>query len=370
MPKAAYCSECAGYVWIGKDGGCVNGHARSCLRREYDALQDPADGKPAPSVPRSTEPRTPTVRHAAEVLGAGAVSLAAAAADRAMTAGMTLALTAGEGMQRVAERLAAPPAGASLPELVAERAPETLSQPTPAAHPQVDGHDGLARDEVAAAETTALPVDPGSAASGGAPQTAKHLAGLTKWLRVLLAAYAAAALLVVFQDILVSVALAVRPASATSLAANLSLAYLQDALWWVTGVVFLMWIYRANKNLHSLSALPMSFTPAWSIGWYLVPVAMFFMPYQSMREIWQVSHSGRSSSHGVLGWWWGLWLAMVLLGSLATRSLALVTDVAGLQAWMALDTTADALKVAAGIVAFTMVSRIGAAYTLSFGETA
>jgi hypothetical protein len=111
MPKAAYCSECAGYVWVGKDGACVNGHARSCLRGEHDAAQDPATGKPALPAPRSLEPRAPSMMQAAEVLEAGAVSLAAAATARAKTAAANLAVTAGERLQSAAERLATPPAG-------------------------------------------------------------------------------------------------------------------------------------------------------------------------------------------------------------------------------------------------------------------
>jgi hypothetical protein len=48
MPRAAYCSECACYVWIGKDGGCVAGHPRSSLRSEYDAPPHPGSGAPTP----------------------------------------------------------------------------------------------------------------------------------------------------------------------------------------------------------------------------------------------------------------------------------------------------------------------------------
>jgi len=48
VPLAAYCASCESTVWIGRDGGCVNGHARSCLREIHEAQQDPETGKPMP----------------------------------------------------------------------------------------------------------------------------------------------------------------------------------------------------------------------------------------------------------------------------------------------------------------------------------
>jgi len=52
------------------------------------------------------------------------------------------------------------------------------------------------------------------------------------------------------------------------------------------GVIFLRWIYRTNKNLHVLSSEHMTFSPGWSLGWYFIPVANLFKPYQAMKEIW------------------------------------------------------------------------------------
>ena len=52
------------------------------------------------------------------------------------------------------------------------------------------------------------------------------------------------------------------------------------------GITFLKWIYRTNFNLRALSQERMSFTPGWSVGWYFVPIANLFKPYQAMKEIW------------------------------------------------------------------------------------
>lgn len=66
MPRAAYCSECECYVWVGKDGGCAAGHPRADLRAEFEAAQDGTTG--APILPGEAE--LPVAGNAAEALSA------------------------------------------------------------------------------------------------------------------------------------------------------------------------------------------------------------------------------------------------------------------------------------------------------------
>jgi len=58
----------------------------------------------------------------------------------------------------------------------------------------------------------------------------------------------------------------------------------------VSGFLILKWIYRANYNARQLGAEGMNFTPGWSVGWYFVPIATLWKPYQAMKEIWKASH--------------------------------------------------------------------------------
>jgi Domain of unknown function (DUF4328) len=79
-----------------------------------------------------------------------------------------------------------------------------------------------------------------------------------------------------------------------------------------TPVLVLRWIYLASANAHALVGDGMRFSPGWAVGWYFVPVANFWKPYQAMKEIWQLS-SGRPDwkmvpAPAVMRWWWGLWL--------------------------------------------------------------
>ena len=56
----------------------------------------------------------------------------------------------------------------------------------------------------------------------------------------------------------------------------------------------------------------MAFTPGWVVGWYFIPIAWFWKPYQAMREIWQASVSPADWKQQVgsplLVWWWALWI--------------------------------------------------------------
>ena len=88
-----------------------------------------------------------------------------------------------------------------------------------------------------------------------------------------------------------------------------------------TGIVFLMWIYRANRNARGLGAEGMTFTPGWSVGWFFIPIANLWKPFQAMKEIWQASAdpaAWRSQKPpSLLSTWWALWIFSNLLANLS-----------------------------------------------------
>jgi hypothetical protein len=88
-------------------------------------------------------------------------------------------------------------------------------------------------------------------------------------------------------------------------------------------VVIGRWIYLANLGARENGASGMAFTPGWSVGWYFVPFANLFKPFQAMREIWCASVDPvdwRSvTPPALLGWWWGLWIGSRVLGQAGYR---------------------------------------------------
>lgn len=59
----------------------------------------------------------------------------------------------------------------------------------------------------------------------------------------------------------------------------------------ITGIPFLLWIYRANLNARGFGATTMEFHPGWSVGYYFIPIMNLFKPYQAMQQIWKASHN-------------------------------------------------------------------------------
>jgi len=108
---------------------------------------------------------------------------------------------------------------------------------------------------------------------------------------------------------------------------------LQVILFAVCGFLCLKWIYRTSLNAHAL-ARDMTNSPAWSVGWFFVPFASLWKPFQAVRETWQVSvdpASWRSvPTPGLLRSWWGCWLVANILGNISLRLQMDATSVGGL----------------------------------------
>jgi hypothetical protein len=91
----------------------------------------------------------------------------------------------------------------------------------------------------------------------------------------------------------------------------------------VSGIWILRWIYRANVNVRELGATGMEFSPGWSVGWYFVPIANLWKPFQALKEIWQASARPRdwqnAEAPGLLAGWWTLWLVSSVAGRASFR---------------------------------------------------
>ncbi len=132
-----------------------------------------------------------------------------------------------------------------------------------------------------------------------------------------------------------------------------------------TAIAFLLWVYRASRNLRSLGAAGQRFSPGWAVRWWFVPVMFFFRPYQVMAEIWKGSAARASgeatfdwkteSVSALLPWWWGLWIAQYAFGFLVffasgTGEQA-VRTISGMQLALLGDTT----EICAAVLAIVLV---------------
>lgn len=129
----------------------------------------------------------------------------------------------------------------------------------------------------------------------------------------------------------------------------------------VTGIVWCVWQHRAQRNAIELAYGKLQFTPGWAVGWWFVPFANLFKPFQTVRELWKASHGrhdGRIvATWRVIGWWWGLWLTANVLERFVVRSGSMDTlsDLIRSDTW---EIVANGVMVVAAILAIMIVRSV------------
>jgi hypothetical protein len=86
----------------------------------------------------------------------------------------------------------------------------------------------------------------------------------------------------------------------------------------LSSFLVLKWIYESNKFLQERELPDMRFEPAYSVLWFFVPVASFYLPYAAMQEIYTGTIALREKDKSawqeyrksayLLAWWLFLWL--------------------------------------------------------------
>jgi Domain of unknown function (DUF4328) len=127
-------------------------------------------------------------------------------------------------------------------------------------------------------------------------------------------------------------------------------------------VIFAMWIYRANYNARQLGAAGMEFTPGWSVGWFFIPIANLWKPYQAMKEIWKASaapaHWNDQPRGVILPWWWGFFLFSNVLNQAALRLALRAETLPQITAASTMSVVADAVDIVSSLIALVLVIQI------------
>ena len=109
-----------------------------------------------------------------------------------------------------------------------------------------------------------------------------------------------------------------------------------------------MWIYRATANLFHFGLERLQITPGWAVGWFFIPVAFLWKPFQAMSQLERASRYDSSwwirPSSSLLKWWWGMFLAsffidMAVLG--AAQQATTVTGAKGVVGWQLISAIVD-----------------------------
>jgi len=144
--------------------------------------------------------------------------------------------------------------------------------------------------------------------------------------------------------------------------------FAQFALYIAAGVAFLIWIHRAHRNLPSLHAADLRFTPGWAVGWFFIPIMNLFRPYQVASEIWKASDPKVDTTDGtswksvatspIVGWWWAFFLISNFVANIALRT---VFSGEELSDWLTSTyayMVSDAIDVVGILITILMVRRI------------
>jgi hypothetical protein len=135
----------------------------------------------------------------------------------------------------------------------------------------------------------------------------------------------------------------------------------------ITSVLFLMWLYRSNANLVPLRANHREYEGGWTIGWWFIPIASLFKPYQVVREVWNESDPEFDASMGFMplgggggpvfmGWWWAFWISSTIFSNITWR--VLDPDNKGLaEITAALFTVTGVLSLGAALLAIVLVRK-------------
>jgi len=133
----------------------------------------------------------------------------------------------------------------------------------------------------------------------------------------------------------------------------------------LTGIVWLVWLYRAYANLRLVGSRKSQFTPGWAVGYWFVPLFNLLRAYQIVVDLWLRSDTGNAADtvaslprpQLVAAWWTvyllsgaaGRWSASLFSDAHSASELLTVTNV---------DMLANGLSIVAAVLAIAVVRGI------------
>jgi hypothetical protein len=130
-----------------------------------------------------------------------------------------------------------------------------------------------------------------------------------------------------------------------------------------TGIAWCVWQHRAHANLRAFGRSGLAFTPGWAVGWWFVPVAWLWKPFQAVRELWKASDPSTESlgwrsvrTWAPIGWWWMCWIASGVISGAGTAQRG--SDIDATITGDTLVMAALALQVVAAVLAIAIIRQV------------
>jgi hypothetical protein len=74
----------------------------------------------------------------------------------------------------------------------------------------------------------------------------------------------------------------------------------------VAVVLYSRWLHLAVRTTNALG-IDVGATPGWAVGWFFVPIASLYRPYQVVKAM--ARSLGGGAAAAPVGAWWGFWIA-------------------------------------------------------------
>ena len=131
-----------------------------------------------------------------------------------------------------------------------------------------------------------------------------------------------------------------------------------------------MWIYRAHATLRETGREDLEYSPGWAVGWFFIPLANLWMPYQAMRALWNESHltdeGYGNEPPGELWQWWASWIGFSILSNFAAR-LTEASDGSFVQAGLVLDILSSMFSIVSALLLYRIIESITQAQITNLG---
>jgi hypothetical protein len=131
----------------------------------------------------------------------------------------------------------------------------------------------------------------------------------------------------------------------------------------LTGIVWLVWQHGSQSNLRDAGIRGLGFTPGWATGWWLIPIANLWKPFQATRELHKASAGAERwwemPTPALLAWWWTGWIAFNVLDGVASGFFA--GDDVSIGSYIAGDRfsiAGDLLSTATAILAILLIREV------------
>ncbi len=132
----------------------------------------------------------------------------------------------------------------------------------------------------------------------------------------------------------------------------------------MTAIVFMRWTYLASRNARSLVDEKLEYSPGWAVGWFFVPIANLWKPYQVMIELFKASHPdyienwSEAPSTPEISRWWTVWIFAFVIGRVSSRMSMRAETTEQLLGSSQVLLVCDVISVALGIAAIMLVSKL------------